>query len=304
MWFEASPSARAFLRAANGVGSRGVEAVWSAGCFAAGSMARPSPQKWATTGHERVAVVAPHPDDELAGCCGTLLRHRMSGDAVLVLFVTDGSRSRALPIDPFAMAQQRELESRAATQRLDAKREWLGLREGHWSDEAGRHALLEALRKMNPTVIYTPSHIDFHPEHRRVASALAEVLVKLDAKPSVRLYAVQVPLTPLLVNLVHDVSDLETGVRSTLSAYASQRRTLQCVFRSRRYAARFYGAPKEAEAFFAVSAELFALLHRRSPATFRPMGLRAWTDPLSLVRGAGERLRWRRIARAAATSAE
>ena len=38
----------------------------------------------------RVFVVAAHPDDEVLGCGGTLLRHVSNGDKVYVLFVSDG----------------------------------------------------------------------------------------------------------------------------------------------------------------------------------------------------------------------
>ena len=42
----------------------------------------------------RVFVVAAHPDDEVLGCGGTLLRHVSKGDKVYVLFVSDGVSGR------------------------------------------------------------------------------------------------------------------------------------------------------------------------------------------------------------------
>ena len=42
----------------------------------------------------RVFVVAAHPDDEVLGCGGTLLRHVSNGDKVYVLFVSDGVSGR------------------------------------------------------------------------------------------------------------------------------------------------------------------------------------------------------------------
>ena len=38
----------------------------------------------------KVAIVAPHPDDEVVGCGGSLVMHREAGDPVRVLVVTDG----------------------------------------------------------------------------------------------------------------------------------------------------------------------------------------------------------------------
>ena len=40
-----------------------------------------------------VLVVAAHPDDEVLGCAGTLVRHTRSGDQVHIAFLTDGVSS-------------------------------------------------------------------------------------------------------------------------------------------------------------------------------------------------------------------
>jgi LmbE family N-acetylglucosaminyl deacetylase len=300
MWFEDGSWSRqvsaawALLRAANGLGSRGAEALWSASSLAAGKVFQPRAQRWASSGHERVVAIAPHPDDEAAGCAGTLIRHREAGDLVRAAVVTDGSRSRALGFDSSAMAEQREREASAAAARIGAQCHWMGLREGDWSDQDGRAAIHRALADVDPTIIYAPSNIDFHPEHRRVAQTLAATLSVSSLKPEVRIYAVQVPLTPLLTNMIHDVSDLETSIRLVFGCYASQQISLKSSFRARRYAARFYQVNGLAEGFCAMPAELYVALHKRPLATFKPMAIRAWTDPLTLAIGIGERLHWNR----------
>ena len=37
-----------------------------------------------------VLVLAPHPDDEVFGCAGAIMRHIAAGDPVTVLILTDG----------------------------------------------------------------------------------------------------------------------------------------------------------------------------------------------------------------------
>lgn len=108
------------------------------------------------------------------------------------------------------------------------------------------------------------------------------------------MYAVQVPLTPLLVNLVHDVSDLEPSIRAVLRAYTTQIENVSRTFRLRRYAARFHGAAKQVESFCAVPAGVYSLLLARTPVRFRPLFIRAWLDPLATVVGTAERLTWRK----------
>lgn len=42
----------------------------------------------------KIFVVAAHPDDEILGCGGTLLKHVSNGDKVFILFVSDGVSAR------------------------------------------------------------------------------------------------------------------------------------------------------------------------------------------------------------------
>ena len=43
---------------------------------------------------KKIFVVAAHPDDEVLGCGGTILKHISNGDKVYVLFVSEGVSGR------------------------------------------------------------------------------------------------------------------------------------------------------------------------------------------------------------------
>ena len=45
-------------------------------------------------GNKNVLVVAAHPDDEVLGCGGTIVRHTMSGEKWYVLIMAEGLTSR------------------------------------------------------------------------------------------------------------------------------------------------------------------------------------------------------------------
>ena len=289
-------AARTLLRALNGLGSRRAESVWASLSGAMGKVVRPPTRYWTSSGDERVLVIAPHPDDEAIGCAGTLIRHHERGDFVRILFMTDGSRSRAFGFDADSMRRLREGEAARAAARMGADCSWVGLREGDWAEEEGRAAIERAFRETNPTVLYAPSLIDFHPEHCRIAKILGTSLGKAVAGPEVRIYAAQVPLTPQLTNLVHDVSDLEPAIRAVFASYPSQRESAEPMMRLRRYAARFYGAATQVEGFCAVPASTYASLQRRRPARFKALSGRPWADPLALIVGFAERTAWRRAA--------
>lgn len=43
---------------------------------------------------KKILVIAAHPDDEVLGCGGALLKHAANNDKILLLFATDGESSR------------------------------------------------------------------------------------------------------------------------------------------------------------------------------------------------------------------
>lgn len=217
-----------------------------------------------------VVVLAPHPDDETFGCGGTLLRHRAAGDDVHVLCATDGRRSRAQPVSPPEMARVRAREAAAACAILDVRLHWLDWPEGAWETGAAVAALRAALERLRPSVLYAPSWIDFHPEHWRVAQALALALRGglEPAPPCLRVYALQVPLTPAWAGRVCEVSAQAETLARAVRAYASQWHSLARAWRQRRHAARLHGRGRLLEEFCDLTPDEYADCHVEPPETW------------------------------------
>lgn len=277
--------------------------LWGAGLAVLGRLAHRPVVRWTGAGGKSVMVVAPHPDDEVAGVGGTLALHRRAHDDVVVVHVTDGCGSRALGLGPEDMAARRRAEAEAGLRVLGVTAwEWLGLREWEWTDAEGVTALTRALAAHSPKVIYAPSRIDFHPEHRRVARALANALAAVpDQAPAVRIYQVQVPLTRVLVNLVAPIGDVFPECLGAAAEHASQEGSLRACLRLKRYAARSHGLSGGAEEFWEMSAGTYVALHATGPEPpvreeFRGCRRFSLTDPLAFAFGRGERLRLRHLA--------
>ncbi len=118
-----------------------------------------------------VVVIAPHPDDEVLGCGGTLARHVLQGDAVHVLVVTRGI-PELFPAEEVERTRAEALEAHmqlgvSATIFLDFPAPRL--------DMVPRHAVAdkirESVRPLVPDVVYLPHHGDLHHEHGIVHQA-------------------------------------------------------------------------------------------------------------------------------------
>lgn len=282
-------SYRALLRPAKRAFGRAIEALWCSAFALVGQMRPSLASPWRSPGGQQVLVLAPHPDDEVIGCGGTILRHVAAGDHVTLAIATDGRRSSGMR-DPDGMSAIRLGEARKAATVLQSQLDWLGLPEGDWPVERLCDALRARLEQLRPDVVYAPSRVDFHPEHHKVAHALALALDEAAHRPAVlRVYQVQVPLTRHLVNVVCDLGPVLAPAEAALRAHGSQAGTLASIFRRRRYSARVHGLPTVAEEFWELPVQRYIELHRAPPDQWHGhyRGVRAFalTDPLAWLVG-------------------
>ena len=276
------------------------ESIWGYGFTVANRLFHPQVNFWSSPGQQHILVIAPHPDDEAIGCAGTLIRHKRGGDEVCVAYITDGRQSRALGLDAQEMVRRRRQEAEAGAKALDIDRfEWFGFPEGEWTVGQLQPRLQALIKEFVPHIIYAPSRIDFHPEHQKVAYALAQLLsIEPVESPTIqiRIYQIHVPLTPSLTNLVVDTSAVATESAAVLSVYVTQYESISRTVRQRRYAALLYGVEKQAEEFWQLSAHRYCLLHSLPPTdwsahTFRGLRFRPFSDPLAYLHGFSERRR-------------
>lgn len=119
----------------------------------------------------KVLVIAPHLDDEVLGCGGTIAKHVNEGDEVYLLIVTKGYFP---DWSEETIARQREEVSRV--------REILGLKEVFSLDLPAvkldtipqkelNDLILQHVNKVAPEVLYIPHRGDVNKDHRLVFEA-------------------------------------------------------------------------------------------------------------------------------------
>lgn len=210
-----------------------------------------------------VVIISPHPDDETIGAGGAAALHVRAGAHVTVVVVTDGGGSRAARLAPEEMVIRRAAEIESAMYELGIE-SLVQLRvPERRTNTATVRATLEPL-VANADIVYSPSCVDFHPDHLDVASVVADVV---HDDQLVRVYEIGVPLTPTLVNLVADISAIADRKTAAIQRFATQAGNLVPLARLERYRRALYGV-EPSEVFWELPAEKFRRLMKTSVWTW------------------------------------
>lgn len=173
------------------------------------------------TGHT-VLVLAPHPDDESFGCGGSIILHCNQGDPVKVVFLTDGAQGD--------ISRQHEREQYIAVREAEA---WeacrlLGTEDVEFWRIPDRtctptpetvERLSALLQRYRPSLIYTCSPLEFHPDHQAVAQIVWRAVQQTQLSTQVALYEVN---TPFRINTLIDISPVLEQKKRACNAYVSQ----------------------------------------------------------------------------------
>jgi LmbE family N-acetylglucosaminyl deacetylase len=222
-----------------------------------------------TPSNERVVVLAPHMDDEVIGCGGTLARHIACGADITIVFLTDGrggGRPGSAATVETALAATRRQESHLALAELGiTKIVYLDGEDGRLSATAGLCATLRtAIEAARPEIVYLPFFLEEHPDHRAASALLAEAV--RGTHLAFRCHAYEV-WTPLFPNCFVRVDATIEAKRRALVRYQSQLAEADYLhtvlgLNAYRSSALLDGACRFAEAFCAVSLSQYLDLFR------------------------------------------
>jgi LmbE family N-acetylglucosaminyl deacetylase len=233
--------------------------------------------KRAIVGHPgggRVLVLAPHMDDEVIGCGGTVCKHVQHGADVTVVFITDG-RTGSKELLNFSGVERRERETElAATRKCEADEALRVLGVQHavfWGAEettlTAAHdlpaRLAQLLKSLRPDVVYLPFFLEEHVDHRAVSQVLMEAVAGTDLDFDCAGYEVWTPLFP---NYLVEIGDVIAIKQQALEKYQSQLADLDYVHTALGLNAYRSSALLEtrgyAEAFFYASRKEYLDLYR------------------------------------------
>jgi LmbE family N-acetylglucosaminyl deacetylase len=115
-------------------------------------------------------VFAPHQDDEVLGCGGTVIRKRQAQSRVKIVFLTDGSRSHAGLMAEEELRALRVEEALAAAVTLGVDKgdvSFLAFPDGQLTQnqESGIERVAEIIQREKPAQVFIPYYLDGPPDH-------------------------------------------------------------------------------------------------------------------------------------------
>ena len=176
----------------------------------------------------RVIVLSPHFDDDVIGCGGTLHKHVIAGNKVIVIYMTDGREGDPSFADKGLLGEIRKEEARRATKLL-------GINHLIFLDEPETQLksttnlikrLVPILKEFKPDLLYLPSVLDNHIDHFEINRILLDLSKRIEFNLNIAAYEVWTPLVP---NIVVDVSDVVSKKEEALKQYETQNRQVDYV---------------------------------------------------------------------------
>lgn len=167
----------------------------------------------------RVLVFAPHADDEVLGCGGTLVKLSRAGSHIFVVIVSDGCRGDPAGYSNGDVVEVRRAEARRAATLLGAEEPiFLDFPDGELvADGSLESEFIARIRDLRPDWVFVPSPDDAHRDHVAVATAALRAIERSEHCSRVFAYETW---TPVAANRLFDVSDTFDRKLDALGAYA------------------------------------------------------------------------------------
>lgn len=181
---------------------------------------------------KKILVIAPHPDDEILGCGGTMLRNIATGNEVFVCIVTKG---RPPLFNPEGTAENRR-NTIECHQHIGVKKTFYLDFPAAELEKVERYEfngkILEVIKEVQPDETYIPHWGDMQKDHQMVAEA-AMVALRPKYHPQVKkIYGYETMSetawnapnvqNEFIPNVYVDIADYLEGKKEALSFFKLQ----------------------------------------------------------------------------------
>jgi N-acetylglucosamine malate deacetylase 1 len=168
-----------------------------------------------------VLILTPHPDDEVLGCGGSIVKHKKAGDKVSVVCLTDGSRGNLKSERDEALIKMRKDEMSKAHKILGINKTfYLDAEDGKLkADDKIVSKISDIFKETSPDAIYLPFFLDLHKDHVETSRIFLKSASKSVFLGKCIAYEVNTPIFP---NTILDITDCVEKKIDALKCYKSQ----------------------------------------------------------------------------------
>lgn len=159
----------------------------------------------------RITVVAPHPDDEMLGAGGTLIRARSHGAAIRCIYVTSSRPPERVEAETVQVAQRVGYSTDFLRYPLD----------GIPLNEESIARLAAAVAAQPTDCLFVPVLFDDNDDHRRTNQLLWQAWERGLINGDLEIWCYQV-YSPVIANVVVDISDIAEQKRAAVKMWHSQ----------------------------------------------------------------------------------
>jgi len=225
---------------------------------------------------KKALVLSPHPDDDCFGLGGTIKKMTTAGAEVTVVYFTDGAGGAGgvagAPEESGQkydknLIEKRKIEAGNAAKILGIKETiFWGYKDGKLAaGHSAAQALKDLIEKIQPEIIFLPSFLDNHPDHRATNEIFINAVNALE-KPEFEIWAYEV-WSPIFINRLVDITLYIKTKEEAVAAYQSQissRRYDKAAVGLAQYRAEVNNIRGFAEGFFAAPFNLYKELYEKS----------------------------------------
>ncbi len=216
---------------------------------------------------KKVLCLAPHPDDDTFGMGGTIKKMTISGVQVTVAYFCDGSSGTPDGIIDKKLIEVRKNEAKEAGKILGISEQvFFSYPDGKLAaGGASIRVLSDLIERINPDIIFLPSFLDNHPDHRIVNEILINTLTRMKID-EILLWGYEV-WTPAFINRLSEIS---LYIKTKQEAILAHRSQLKCrpydkaITGLNQYRGGMLATGDFAEGFFAMPFKMYKDLYRKS----------------------------------------
>ncbi len=149
---------------------------------------------------KKIIVIAPHPDDDILGAGGTLLRAKSLGAEVHIIYVTNGNIIKSEKIKKEALEVCEEAKFIPYFLNFEPKK------INPYDDDAITN-ITRIINEVNPGAIFISFFLDNHVDHRLVNHLMYRCFNYISFNKDIEIWSYQI-YSSILPNVIIDITDM------------------------------------------------------------------------------------------------